>query len=345
MAAAGKLGVLDFLKTADKSSSSQLFVLQGEDEYLHELVLKKLEARYIDPDFRDFNYRRLDCTKSTSAGEISGLLAELPTLVDHRLVYLHQVSVLSKDHSARLAETWERDLAFGTVLVVSAWGASKDNAWLPILEKKGTPITCSLQGPEIDALLAAFARKKGARVDPQVLVCLRERVGENLRGLISHLERCLLSLRPGENLDRYRVEELVPFSAEVAMWKMTAAIGQRNHREALAILDVQLDRGEAPGAILGYLQSYLTSLIQTAGLMKQLGNAAAVAQAIPRKKEYQVKKTLEELRTWSTSDLEAGMEGMLRADFKSKGGDGGADPRLLLQMLVLKLCSRARGKR
>lgn len=345
MASASKFGVLDFLKAADKGGGAEIFVLMGEDEYLHELVLKKLEARYIDPDFRDFNYRRLDCTKSTSAGEISGLLAELPTLVDHRLVYLHHLSALTKDNSARLVETWHRDLASGTVLVVSAWGAVKDNAWLPVLEKKGVVITCSLQGAEIDALLAAFARKKGARVDPQVLTALRERVGENLRALISHLERCLLSLRPGENLDRYRVEELVPFSAEIAMWKMTAAIGQRNHREALAILDVQLDRGEAPGAILGYLQSYLISLIQTSGLMKQLGNAAAVAQAIPRKKEYQVKKTLEELRSWSQSDLEAGMEGMLRADFKSKGGDGGANPRLLLQMLVLKLCSRSRGKR
>lgn len=343
---ASKLGVLEFLKVADKQPfHPEVFVLVGEDEYLHELVVRKLEARYIDPDFRDFNQRRLDCTKSTTAGEISGLLGELPTLVDHRLVFLHNIGALTKDHSSRLVDTWHRDIAGGTVLVVSSWGSSKDNPWVGALGKLGTTVECVLQGPDIDALLAAFARKQGARVDPKVLRCLRERVGENLRGLISHLERCLLSLRPGESLDEHRVEELVPFSAEVAMWKMTAAIGQRNHREALAILDHQLNRGEAPGAIIGYLQSYLTSLIQTAGLMKQLGNAAAVAQAIPRKKEFQVKKTLEELRSWSNNDLEAGLEAMLRADFKCKGGGGGADPRLLLQMLILKLCSRTRAKR
>lgn len=343
---ATKLNVLEFLKVADKQRfEPELFVLQGADEYLHELVLRKLESRYLDPDFRDFNYRRLDCGKSTSAGEVSGLLAELPTLVEHKLLFLHNVSALSKEQSSRLVETWRRDIAGGTVLVVSAWGASKDNPWLAELSKVANTVECSLQGAEIDALLAAFARKQGARVEPAVLRCLRERVGEDLRALISHLERCLLAVRPGEPLDQARIEELVPFSAEVAMWKMTAAIGQRNHREALSILDHQLQRGEAPGAIIGYLQSYLTSLVQTAGLMKQLGNAAAVAQAIPRKKEYQVKKTLEELRSWSQDDLEAGVEALLRADYKCKGGDGGADPRLLLQMLVLKLCSRSRARR
>ncbi len=319
--------------------------MSGSDEYLHELVLRRLEARYIDPDFRDFNLRRLDCGKSTSSGEISGLLSELPTLVEHRLVFLHNLSAIAKDHSGRLVETWKKDIAHGTVLVASYSGAVKDSPWIAELGKTGaTTVTCSLEGVEIDALLAAFARKQGAKVDPAVLRALRERVGENVRGLISHLERCLLSLRPGELLDAQRVEELVPFSAEVAMWKMTAAIGGRNHREALAILDHQLDRGEAPGAILGYLHSYLSSLIETQGLMRRLGSAAAVAEALPRKKEYQVKKTLEELRSWSNDDLEAGLEGMLRADFKSKGGAGGADPRLLLQMLILKLCSRTRSR-
>lgn len=335
-----KLGVLEFLKVADRQSfQPEIFVLTGDDEYLHELVLKKLEARYIDADFRDFNYRRLDCVKSTPAGEISGLLAELPTLVEHRLVFLSNLNALSKDHSARLCQTWRRDIAHGTVLVVAAWGAGKDNPWLAELSKLGCKIDCTLQPSDVEAMLSAFARKQGARVDTAVLRCLRERVGDNLRGLISHLERCLLSLRPGEILDNQRVEALVPFSAEVAMWKMTAAIGQRNHREALAILDHQLDRGEAPGAILGYLQSYLTSLIQTSSLMRQLGNATAVAQAL-KKKDFQVKKTVEELRSWSQDDMEAGLEGMLRADFKSKGGAGGAEPRLLLQMLILKLCSR-----
>lgn len=343
--ASATLGVLEFLKIAESQEfSPTVFVLTGADDYLHELVLKKLEGRYLDADFRDFNFRRLDCTRQTGAGEILGLLSELPTLVDHRMVFLNGIAALGKDVGTRLVDGWQRDLAPGTVLVASVGGPVKDSPLVPALSKVGTKIECSLQGPDVDRLLAAFARKLGASVSAPVLRHLRERVGDSLRGLISSLERCIVSLRPGETLNEGRVDALIPFSAEVAMWKMTSAIGQRNHREALAILDHQLERGESVGAILGYLHSYMTSLIQVEGLMKELGSASAVAQALPRKKEYQVKKTVEELRTWSASDFQGALEAMLKTDFKSKGGSGGGDPRLLLQMLVLKMCSRRKGR-
>lgn len=318
----------------------EIYLLTGDDEYLQQLVVKKLESEFVDQDFRDFNFRRIDCTKKTTSGELSTVLSELPTLVDSRLVCLHRIVTLSKQTALSLVDSFDSDLAPGTILVVTAGGAIKDSKLWPFLQKRGAIVDCGLKENEIDQLLESFCRKAERKAERAALSRLRERVGDSVRGLVSHLERCLLSLAPNEVLTPELVDRLVPYSAGVAMWKMTAAIGKKNHREALKILDHQLDRGENPGSILGYINSYLTSLVQTGGLMKRLGSAAAVAEALPRKKEYQVKKTLEELRTWSASDLEGAFEVMARADFKSKGGAGGGDPRLLLQMLVLKLCSR-----
>ncbi|MCA9779200.1 MAG: hypothetical protein KC800_20870, partial [Candidatus Eremiobacteraeota bacterium] len=196
----------------------------------------------------------------------------------------------------------------------------------------------------VDLLLGSFCRKQKRKVDGRAISVLKERVGLSLRGLLSHLERCLLSLKEGESLTAARVEELVPFSAEVAMWKLTRAISQRNHKEALSILDNQLDRGEPAGPIFSYINSYLVSLVQVGGLMKEHRSAAEVARAIPRKTEFQIKKTLEDLRTWRSQDLTDAFDALARADYKSKGGEGGADPKLLLQMLILKLCSRKQGR-
>jgi len=323
----------------------EILLLNGDDDYLHELVTKKLDSLYVDPDFRDFNFRKMDCNRSVTAGALNAVLSELPTLVDRRLVVLQRVSQLGKSASQQLAESWEHNLAPGTVLVVTAGGRIKGEPFWESLSKKGLLVDCRLADSEVDVLLKSFCRQRKRKASPQAISLLRERVGTNLRSLLSHLERSLLSLSEGESLTPEVVEKLVPFSAEVAMWKMTSAIGKRNHREALSILDRQLDRGEQPGSIMGYLNSYLTSLTQVRGLMKIHGNVAEVARAIPRKKEYQVKKTVEELRTWSAKDLTDGFDALTRADFKSKGGDGGGDPKLLLQMLVLKLCSRKRVSR
>lgn len=345
LTAPSKLGFFPFLRTVGKVDyHPAIFCLQGQESYLHELVLRKLEGQYLDAEFRDFNYRRLDCTKATPFGEVAGLLCELPMLVEHRVLFLHNIGALSKDTLNRLAQSWLKDFAPSTVLVVSYWGAGKDNLWWQSLIQKGIVIDCVLDAAGVQTLLSAYARKMEVALDPSVVSCLQSRVGGGLRTLISHLERCLASLKPGETLSPSRIEQLVPFSVEVALWKLTAAIGQKDHGQALEILDYQLNRGETPSAILGYLQSYLISLIQTAGLYEELGSAAAVASVLIRKKEYQVKKTLQELRTWSQADLRAAVESVLRADYKSKGGEGGASPRLLLQMLILNMCLR-RGQR
>lgn len=341
-----KLGLLDFLrKLGQQDFPQETFVLTGSDEYLHDLALKKLEAHYLEPDFRDFNFRRLELSRGTSYGEVLGLLSELPTLVDHRLVLLTRVTALNKDVSQQLAANYEGDLAPGTIMVATAGGSPADSPFYKTLVKKALVVDCALKDSEINLLLTSFCKKHKVRVDSTALKVLRDRVGESTRSLIGHLERCVLSLSPGDTLEASQITRLVPFSAQVAMWKMTAAIGRRDHTEALKILDHQMDKGESPSAILGYINSYLTSLIQTGGLMRQLGSTAAVAQAIPRKKEFQVKKTLEELRTWSAQELEAALQALVRADFKCKGGEGGGEPRLLLQMLVLKMCSRKGGRR
>jgi DNA polymerase III delta subunit len=338
-----KRKVLEVLKSG-LPESAQVVLLTGSDEYLHDLLIKKFETDLVDPDFRDFNFRKLDCTRSSAAGVLAGVLSELPMLVDSRMVVFSRIRDLTKNTSSRLAEIWEGSLAPGTLFVVTAGGAVGDSPLWAALQKIGTVVDCRLDEKEIDLLLASFCRKQKRKADGRALSMLKERVGLNLRSLLSNLERCLLSLQEGEPLTPNKVEELVPFSAEIAMWKMTRAIGQRNHKEALAILDNQLDRGEPAGPIFSYINSYLVSLVQVGGMMKLHRTPAEVARAIPRKTEFQVKKTLEDLRTWSARDLTDAFDALARADFKSKGGDGGTDPKLLLQMLILKLCSRKQGR-
>ncbi|MCA9776532.1 MAG: hypothetical protein KC800_07450, partial [Candidatus Eremiobacteraeota bacterium] len=73
-----KKKVLDVLKSG-LAEADRVVLLNGSDEYLHDLVIKKLEGELVDPDFRDFNFRKVDCTRSTSAGQLAGTLSELPT--------------------------------------------------------------------------------------------------------------------------------------------------------------------------------------------------------------------------------------------------------------------------
>ncbi|MFA5508954.1 MAG: hypothetical protein WC423_26255, partial [Vulcanimicrobiota bacterium] len=124
--AGSKQKVLEVLKSG-LPTSEQLVLLSGDDEYLHDLLLRKLEQDLIDPDFRDFNFRRVDCNRTTTAGALAGVLSELPTLVDNRMVVLNRVKELTKPVSSRLAEVWNESVAPGTVAVLTAGGAVGDS--------------------------------------------------------------------------------------------------------------------------------------------------------------------------------------------------------------------------
>ena len=122
-------------------------------------------------------------------------------------------------------------------------------------------------------------------------------------------------------------------------WRLTAAIGSKDLPGAYKVLDRLLERGEAAGGLLSYLNSYLGSLAQLKSLQAEVGSSLAqLAKAMPRKTEYQIKKNLQEAATWSLSELATAFDRLTRADLRMKTGD---EERLLLQLLVLQLCSRS----
>ncbi|CAN0457764.1 unnamed protein product, partial [Phaeothamnion confervicola] len=133
------------------------------------------------------------------------------------------------------------------------------------------------------------------------------------------------------------VEELVPVSSEEQTWRFTSAIGKKSLAEAYIVLDQLLARGEPAGSLLSYLNTYLVGLAQLLHLRQELKTPAAIAAALPRKTEYQVKKNLEEAASFSPQDLRGAFDRIERADFRIKTG---SDPRMMLQLLVLQLCSR-----
>jgi DNA polymerase III delta subunit len=124
----------------------------------------------------------------------------------------------------------------------------------------------------------------------------------------------------------------------VQTWKLTAALGERNYPLAVALLDRLLEAGETAGTLLSYVNRSLLSLVQATHLKQELGNLADVGAAMsPKKSDWQVKQTLKEAASWSQAELAATFDRLTRADLRIKTGE---DPRLVLQLLFLQMCSR-----
>lgn len=327
------MSLLGFLGAAPPRSPVYLIV--GKDEFLVDLALDHVRKATLEPGLEEFNHRVLRCHKSMKSGVLVDALAELPMLASVRLLELREADELPAPVAkagAPVLEQAARDP--GVVTVVTASGPPrKDAVLLQTASQLGTTLVCEVSEAERPAWLRSRIKLKGARFEAEAQEELLARVGGELRLLESHITR--LGLYAGKDaVTPAMVRELVPVSASVQIWRLTAAIGQGDLRAAIAVLDRLLAAEDSAIGLLSYLNTYLNSMAQT----RHVGSSpAALKAAFPGKKEFQVKKQVQEASTWTPADLHKAFEALLKADWRLKTG---TDGRLVMQLLLMQMCGR-----
>jgi DNA polymerase-3 subunit delta len=319
-----------------------VFLLAGPDDFLREQVLDRLRHEVLDPGFADFNHCRIHCTSGTKSAAILAALLELPMMTDRRLVEIHEAQSLPADVAKALIEPLEETGRTGGTVVALCWRpAGRGGGTSPLREaaaRMGLHLDCTLAEADRPAWVQAALQRLKVQADGAAVSEILQRTGSDLRHLASQLEKLALYAGPGARINREDVRKVVLRSTEVKTWELTAAIGKRDLRSAVRLAEILLEEGEQPGGLLSYLNSYLRSLAQIQALAARHGSSAAnLAREVPGKKEFQIRKTLEELRTWSDRDLQRAFELVCRADLRVKTGQ---DPRLILELLLVDLCHR-----
>jgi DNA polymerase III delta subunit len=315
-----------------------MYWLCGPEEYLRDQALRKLRAQILDPGFAEFNHQVLKVSAATRLSVLLDALAELPMMTDCRLLELQNVHELPAKLGDELAAALTRQSYPGLVIVFAGETPKTKSSLWEELKKSATVLTCDIDPKARGEFVALCCAQCKLELDGKQQATVAERCAGNLRLIQQAVERIHLFAGDKRRVSDAELDTLVHDSAETQAWKLTAAIGARKQQEAYHILHrmLQQDGSQAPG-LLSYLNSYLLGLVQVAELKPRLKTAAAIAKELPRKQEFQIRKTLEELATWNETELATAFERLARADHRIKTG---SDPTLMLQLLILQLCSR-----
>jgi len=319
-----------------------VYLLTGADDYLRDQVLERLRREVLDPGFAEFNHTRIHCTASTRLSQLANALMDLPMMTDRRLVEILEAQALPTEVGKALVLPLQEAAASGGTVVALGWRpagrAGGSTSLKDAAARLGLHVDCALAEAERPAWVQAALDRLGVRAEGAAVSEILKRTGSDLRHLASQLEKLALYAGPKARITREDVNRIVLRSTEVKTWELTAALGKRNLREAVRIAETLLEDGEQPGGLLSYINSYLRSLVQVQALAARHGSsAAALAREMPGKKEFQIRKSLEEIRTWAPNDLHRAFEMLCRADLRIKTG---GDPRLILELLLIQLCNR-----
>jgi DNA polymerase-3 subunit delta len=287
-----------------------VYLLLGTDE-TEQAGLVRAFADSIDPDLRAFNVERFHGGETTVAAVLDALRTfplgggrRLVLLVEaEKLVEPRRESEASRNAVAPLVRYLGEPEAYAT-LVISAMALNPARTFTRTAVRTATVVECRLPESRDEARRWVKARmaEAGKQAAAGAVDLLVDRIGAETGRLRGEVDRLLLYVAGRPQIEKADVIDVMGGAASEGDWEMTNAIERGDAAKALRELALTLDAGAVPYMVLGKLAWYVRS-------RHPAGRVAAAVEALFR------------------ADL----------DLKSSA----ADPRILLERLVVELCGPA----
>jgi DNA polymerase-3 subunit delta len=317
-----------------KRALDPVYLILGDDEAEMARLASEIAA-VVEDELRAFNMERIYAgEKGASAAAIVEAARQLPMMGDRRVVIvLRAERLLKPKRRGKLAETGDDDVdveppgdldaltdyvqkpGASTTLVLVATDVDKTRRAGKAILKHATVVECwglkagkESRGGDLrqaarvaEQMVKKAVAESGQVIEPAAARLIADRAGFDIVRLRGDIERLMLYAVGKPGITLADAHEIVSAESSQDDWAVTNAIQQGNAREALRQLALALDAGAVPYQVLGQLAWFVRDRM-------------ADARRIP-----------------------AAVDALFRTDLDLKSSGG--DPRILLERLVMELCT------
>jgi DNA polymerase-3 subunit delta len=329
-----------FLRELGQRRVAPTYLFEGEEDYLKEEALKKLKERIILSDYEDFNYEKLSAL-NVPAIQIIESLSTLPFKGPHRLVVVDAVDKWSEKDQRTLASYLENPVK-SSCLVCLAEKFDRRRKLYQKFQKNGRIVSFyPLWDEEIIDWIQQQIEKEGKEIDPKALICLKERIGNDLQSLNQEIEKLIIFTHPAHLIEKEDVEKAVGEGKGPGVFDLMGAIREKDLARALLILSQLLERGEAPLRIHSLIVHELRSLLRIKQKKDRLSPQEACSIVFGPRNYYPKFYTdlanhyLQAAKRFSLSELIADYEDLVEAEASIKTGK--EEPEAVIQRMVVNL--------
>lgn len=318
------------------------YLVVGEDALRREEAVRVLEETLCPEPVREWCLVRLDA-RETNGAEVLDLVSTPPFLGERRVVVVRDADQLPEDDA--LLSHVANPPAFSTLVLVAAAYDRRRKLYGEI-QHHGRLIECQVPSEERERSkrIGEIARAQGVELEPGALAMLMARVGEDLQRAEQEVAKLAVYAAAGARIEAGDVRALVgegpPTLGQWAVFDYVDALTDGKVSAALDGLGRLLAAGEPPLLVLAMIARQFRLLI--AGLAWQGASPETLAQALSMRSTFPAKKAMAQAKGWSLSQLAAALEACAACDASLKRG---ADGRLALELLTIKLVEMRRAKR
>jgi DNA polymerase-3 subunit delta len=274
----------------------------------------------------------------------------------------------ASDTGTMFTEAFEAGIPRDNILVLLAEAVDKRKRLYKYIKEHGVVLDLSVdsgssaaarkdQDKVVRELLHATLAEFGKDIEPQAFDVFLERVGFHPVAVVMESEKLALYIGDRETVTRQDVDAMIGRTREEALFELTEAVSSGKIEDGLLILD-HLQAGNVHGlAILATLKNHLRKLLLIRALQevrspaytKNLSYPVFQKNYLPQLKEnreewqnllwknhpYALYMLFRQAARFSCEDLKAGLNEILKAEFRMKGSP--VDNRLIMDNLLFNL--------
>jgi len=327
----------DILKAAKKGQAAPFYLFYGPGEFRMERVLTALRTLLVPEAARDFNLEVLYGDEPIEPEQIINKASSMPFLAQRRLIILRRTESFTADRLERFLPYLDNPSSSTCLIFISSRTNFSTKFYKKFRSEGAAVLFDELKGNQVVPWIKKTASEDfGMTLGEAACASLLEVVGNRPRELYSEIEK--LRLLYGKNVSLEQVKEAVTHSRVYTVFELMDAVAMKDCGSSLRILKRYLeeeDSRDGPLGLLSMLNRQVRLLWQAKAVLLKRGGVPEVQKktGLP---PFVVKKLVEQAPRWTEKELRNGLERLRQSDDRLKSG---SSPRVILEILILSLCS------
>ncbi len=307
-----------------------IIFLHGEDTYRSREKLKGLKDKFVREV--DSSRMNLDVIEASDIdfGKFRSMVGASPFLAKKRMVVFLNLAK-NKNIQAEAAEFLADEDRDDSILIFWEEGRVNNKLFKFLSQQKYKQEFEPLSDLSLGRWIGEKVSERGGKIEQPAVRALVEYVGNNLWLLSNEINK-LIAYKNGREIKKADVEELVHTKFDDNIFGLVDALGVKNKKQALKLLDNQLKFGSTPFYIISMLVRQYRILLQA---HENIDLPSKDLSAKTGLHPFVAKKALAQARKYKFSDLQRIYCELLSMDKKIKSSS--LDPELLVDLLIAEV--------
>ena len=327
----------EFQQSVKSNRFAPIYLFHGEEDFLIDEGIQLIVDKTLDEGSKGFN---LDVVYGSKVDpkDVVGHASSFPMMGKKRVVVVKEFEKLAGTETEKeVVAAYINKPLDSTILVLVSLEPDFRKKPFTDLKKRAELVECKpLYDNQVPVWIAERIRLQGREATAEACRLIQAYVGNSLRSLQNELDKLYVFMGERKKISLEDIAAVVGATKGFTIFELQNAIGRKDPKDAIKILERMLEAGQSPQMIIVMLTRFFTQLWKLTDLRSQRKQDSEIAREIGVS-PYFVKQIVEFRSNFDIQQIEENFKSLLEADTVLKSTS--RDPRLVLDLLVLSLIS------